>query len=59
MKPTLLALAFATFLCVLASSPASAADWITAPSYYTHDKVSGQRVAQYSPIGPYYYYQRA
>lgn len=38
--------------------PLQAADWITAPSYYTHDWTSGQRVAQYSPIGPFYYYCR-
>src|SRR4029453_16864074 len=35
-----------------------AADWATAPSYYTHDWSSGERVAQYSPIGPFYYYTR-
>lgn len=29
------------------------ADWITAPSYYTHDQ--GQRVQQYAEIGPFYY----
>src|SRR3954466_4271884 len=56
MKPTLFVLAIATLFCATA---VQAADWITAPSYYTHDKMSGQRVAQYSPIGPYYYYQRA
>ena len=59
MKPTLLALALATLICTLCGATASAADWNTAPSYFTHDKVSGQRVAQYSPIGPFYYYQRA
>ena len=32
----------------------SAADWITAPSYYSHDPMSGQRVNQYSRIGPFY-----
>jgi hypothetical protein len=53
-----------TLLAILAlaggwtSTAASAADWITAPSYYTHDWSSGQRVAQYTPIGPFYYYQR-
>ena len=30
-------------------------DWITAPSYYSHDQ-SGQRVQQYTPIGPFYIY---
>ena len=38
--------------------PASAADWITAPSFYTHDHSTGERVAQYTPIGPFYYYCR-
>jgi len=42
----------------LSASPAVAADWLTAPSYYTHDTSSGERVAQYSPIGPFYYYAR-
>jgi hypothetical protein len=59
MKPTLFLLAIATFICTLGATSAPAADWITAPSYYTHDKISGQRVAQYTPIGPFYYYQRA
>ena len=44
---------------LLAAGPASAADWITAPSYYTHDWSSGDRVAQYSPIGPFCYFYRA
>jgi hypothetical protein len=35
-----------------------AADWITAPSLYTHDLSNGQRVAQYAPIGPFHYFQR-
>jgi hypothetical protein len=56
MKPSILIFAIsATLLAALAQG----ADWITAPSYYTHDRMSGERVAQYSPIGPYYYYQRA
>ncbi len=37
---------------------AQGADWITAPSYYTHDPSTGQRVDQYSPIGPFYTYAR-
>lgn len=32
-----------------------AGDWITAPSYYTHD-FQGNRVQQYTPIGPFYIY---
>jgi hypothetical protein len=34
------------------------ADWITAPSYYTHDPQSGRRVDQYTPIGPFYTFAR-
>lgn len=56
MKPILFLLAIASTFWPEA---ASAADWITAPSYYTHERMTGQRVAQYSQIGPYYYYQRA
>jgi hypothetical protein len=37
---------------------ASAADWLTAPSYFTHDWSTGQRVALYQPVGPYYYFTR-
>ena len=33
-------------------------DWLTVPSYYSHDPQTGQRVQQYSPIGPFYTYQR-
>jgi hypothetical protein len=46
------------FAIAIAASPTSAADWVTAPSYYTHDWSSGQRVAQYCPVGPFYYYHR-
>jgi hypothetical protein len=48
----------AVLLILSAVVPAQAADWITAPSFYTHDRVGGERVAQYSPIGPFYYYPR-
>jgi hypothetical protein len=41
------------------TSFAAAGDWITAPSYYTHDPNSGERVTQYSPIGPFYTYPEA
>lgn len=34
------------------------AEWITAPSYYTHDPQTGQRVDQYTPIGPFYTFAR-
>src|SRR5262245_53603713 len=43
--------------CALSTS-AFAADWATSPSYYTHDWSNGQRVAQYQPIGPFYYFTR-
>jgi hypothetical protein len=54
---SLFAIAIASLAVVI--SPASAADWVTAPSYYTHDWSSGERVAQYSPVGPFYYHHRA
>ncbi|MHB0955999.1 MAG: hypothetical protein ACYC0X_06415 [Pirellulaceae bacterium] len=37
----------------------NAADWITAPSHYTHDPQTGQRVDQYTPIGPFYTFARS
>lgn len=37
---------------------AQASDWITAPSYYTHDPQTSERVRQYTPIGPYYVYSQ-
>lgn len=50
---------FAFVVIALGSaSTASAIDWLTAPSYYTHDPMTAERVAQYSPIGPFYYYSR-
>lgn len=45
-------------LCVSVTGSANAADWLTAPSYYTHDWSSGERVSQYCQVGPYYYYHR-
>ncbi len=53
MRSLLLTLA----LLILANT-SFAADWLTAPSYYTHDPMSGERVTQYAEIGPYYYYHR-
>ena len=38
---------------------ADAREWITAPSYFTHDAQSGERVRQYTPIGPFYLQQRS
>jgi hypothetical protein len=40
------------------AQPALAIDWLTAPSYYTHDPVTAERVNQYAAIGPFYYYGR-
>lgn len=45
-------------LLALLANLATAADWLTAPSYYTHDPMTGQPVTQYAEIGPYYYYHR-
>jgi hypothetical protein len=43
--------------CIAGSSPwLVAADWITAPSTFTHDPQTGERVNQFSPIGPVYVY---
>jgi len=47
------------FLLLGCTGLAAAGDWITAPSYYTHDPISGERVTQYSPIGPFYTYPQA
>jgi hypothetical protein len=44
------------FLNCLGFQAASGADWINAPSYFTHDQ-TGQRVQQYTPIGPVFIYQ--
>jgi hypothetical protein len=49
---------FVAFIFAPCACAALGADWLTAPSYYTHDWTSGERVAQYSEIGPYYYYAR-
>jgi hypothetical protein len=57
MKQTVFALAWAGIL--LTAAIAVAGDWITAPSYYTHDPQTGGRVRQYSPIGPFYIHPRA
>ncbi len=42
----------------LLSGITSAADWATAPSYYTHNQSNGQRVSQFAQVGPFYYFQR-
>ena len=51
------AIAFGLLVCG-AVAPGQAAEWITAPSYYTHDPTTAERVNQYAQVGPFYYYQR-
>lgn len=46
-------------LLAVIAQPAAAVDWLTAPSYYTHDSSTGQPVTQYAQIGPFYYPFRA
>lgn len=46
---------FALLVLVTSSRCLSAADWITAPSYYSHDPQTAKPVSQYAAIGPYYY----
>jgi hypothetical protein len=43
----------------LAAPHVNAADWIVSPSYYSHDPQTGQRVTQYTPIGPFYNYAQS
>ena len=57
MKTRLLILSLVPAVLAGAAS-ARAADWLTAPSYFTHSPQTGERVAQYSPIGPVYVPQR-
>ncbi|WP_404310621.1 hypothetical protein [Neorhodopirellula lusitana] len=42
---------FGLAVCAVALVPVvpASADWLTLPSDYTHDAISGQRVAQYAP----------
>jgi hypothetical protein len=56
MKPFSYLPISATALAFVALSAftADAADWIFAPSTYSHDPESGQRIAQYAPIPPVY-----
>ena len=49
---------FSFLILALLANVAAAADWLAAPSYYTHDPSTGERVNQYAEIGPYYYYHR-
>lgn len=39
---------------LLFGGAAGAADWILAPSTFTHDPQTGERVSQYAPIEPVY-----
>jgi hypothetical protein len=48
----------AAVLFAATGQSAHAIDWLTAPSYYTHDRVTSERVNQYAAIGPFYYYGR-
>jgi hypothetical protein len=48
----------AALAAVTLADSAPAADWITAPSYYTHDWETAERVTQFAPIAPVYYVAR-
>ena len=54
MKTTALILT-ATTMVITIGSNLSAADWLTAPSFYTHNPKTGKRMNQYSRKGPFYY----
>jgi hypothetical protein len=58
MKSNYLLIAAIAVCAGAIDAPARAAEWITAPSYYTHDSTTAERVNQYSQIGPFYYHQR-
>jgi len=46
-------------LALILCAAAPGADWITAPSHFTHDPQTGERVDQYTPIGPVYTFARS
>lgn len=48
------AFAFAALAIAAAAGQASAADWLLAPSTYTHSPETGERVAQYARVPPVY-----
>lgn len=48
----------ALVVAATAATSSYAAHWSTAPSYYTHEPLTGQRVSQYTPIGPVYVFPR-
>lgn len=54
LRPHLLVAVLFSLYC----GPSPAADWIASKSYYTHDPQTGERVNQYTPIGPFYIYPR-
>lgn len=54
MLRALLSLTLVFVVC----SAAQAADWVVAPSYYSHDPQTGERVTQYAQVGPVYRYDR-
>jgi hypothetical protein len=56
MKKRIHFVAYSIALILCAAAPG--ADWITAPSSYTHDPQTGERVDQYTPIGPVYTFAR-
>lgn len=45
-------------LAATSTSLASAADWLTAPSYYSHDPQTGERVTQYAQNAAVYRIER-
>jgi hypothetical protein len=46
----------ALVLCLLSAEISRADEWLAAPSTYTHDPRTAERVRQYTPIGPVYAY---
>jgi hypothetical protein len=44
----------AASLTLAASGSALATDWILAPSTYTHDPQTGERISQFAPVPPVY-----
>jgi hypothetical protein len=58
MRSIQLSPAALVLVSALLAGPSTAADWATAPSYYTHDLSNGQRVSQFAQVGPFFYFQR-
>ncbi|MDA7951830.1 MAG: hypothetical protein MPJ24_10125 [Pirellulaceae bacterium] len=57
-KKILLGVVVCATFSLLPAKKGYAIDWITAPSTYTHNKATGQRVTQYEPIGPFAIHRR-